>query len=429
MKGRYIVGVDVGTTKVCAAVARLYKNSMEVIASGTVPSSGMRKGVVVDIEETANSIRTAVKEAESASGVEIKAAYVGIAGSHMKCIESYGVTGIKEREVTEKDIERVIDAAGAVYVPLDREVIQVLPAEFVLDGQDGITRPLGMSGMRLEAKVQVITASQPVLENLERALSRSGLKVARMVFQPVASAMAVLKEEEMQDGAVLIDLGGGTTDIALYKGGTLRAASVIPIGGLHFTNDISVGLKLPQKEAERLKRRCGAAGRDHTEEILDALDMSGKPVRVSAIDFSAILRARAEELFELVRQETAKAVLLHAPLCAVLTGGGSLLKNCAEIAEKWLSLPVRCGAPERVRSPLLRDILKEPRFATAVGLLEFALNEEKVEAGGSIFSLFPGLLSSMKEKMSPGTAPKIFAARKILAARKIFTRMHAGAGE
>jgi len=414
MRGRYIVGVDVGTTKICAAVARIHKNTMEVIASGTVPSSGMRKGVVVDIEETANSIKMAVKEAESLSGVEIRAAYIGIAGSHMKCMESYGVTGIKAGEVTEKDVERVIDTAGAVYVPLDREIIHVLPAEFLLDGQDGITRPLGMSGMRLEAKVQVITASQPLLENLERALGRSGLKVVRMVFQPVASAMAVLKEEELQDGALLIDFGGGTTDIALYKGGTLRFASVVPIGGLHFTNDVSVGLKLPQKEAERLKRRYGAGPApgghvNNTEESVPALDMSGKPVSVDLKELSKILRARGEELFELVRQETARAVVAHPPLCAVLTGGGSLLKNCAEIAEKWLALPVRQGVPERVKSPV-KDMMGEPRYATAVGLLYYGLMEEGGRRNGSFFGFLPGLIGSIKEKiMSRDGARKIFA--------------------
>jgi cell division protein FtsA len=409
MKGRYIVGVDVGTTKICAVVAQVNKGGLELIASGTVPSSGMRKGVVIDIEETANSIKMAVKEAESVSGVEIKAAYIGIAGSHMKCIESYGVTGIREKEVTEKDIDRVMDAASAVYVPLDREIVHVLPAEFFLDGQDGITRPLGMSGMRLEAKVQIVTASQPMLENLERALSRAGLKVVRMVFQPVASAMAVLKEEELQNGALIIDFGGGTTDIALYKGGTLRAAAVIPVGGLHFTNDIGVGLKLPQKEAEALKRRYGA-GADISEESVETRNMSGKPVRVMPGELAPIIKYRCEELLELVKQETAAACVKYPPLCAVITGGGSLLKGMVEITEKWLSLPVRQGVPERIKSPFLKDVMREPQYATAVGLLYYALAEEGLGQSGSLFGFVPGLIESLKEKMMSRGISRIFAA-------------------
>lgn len=423
MRGRYLVGVDVGTTKTCAVVARVDRNGMEVIASGTVPSSGIKKGVVVDIDETANSVKMAVREAESVSGVEIKAAYVGIAGSHVKGQESYGVTGIKGKEVRQKDIDRVVEAASSVCVPLDREIIHVLPAEFVLDGQDGITRPLGMSGMRLEARVQVITAAQSHMENLERALSRAGIKLARLVFQPVASAMAVLRADEREHGVLLVDFGGGTTDIALYKGGTLRYASVIPIGGLHLTNDISVGLKLPQNEAERLKRRYGTIA-ESPSDMISATSMSGEPLAVSLAELAAITRARCDELFELVKNEAAQASLKHAPLCAVITGGGSLLRNIAKIAERWLSLPVRTGAPERVKSPLLKDMVKEPQFATAIGLLHYGLLEEGGESGASLFStlsLLPEFFESLGEKFS---LQKISVNGKA-GARRFLSKLHA----
>jgi cell division protein FtsA len=229
--------------------------------------------------------------------------------------------------------------------------------------------------------------------------------------------MAVLKEEELGNGVLLVDSGGGTTDIALYKGGTLRFASVIPVGGLHFTNDVSVGLKLPQKEAERLKRRFGA-GTDALEEAADALDMSGKPVRISVSGLAPIIRARCEELFELIRRDAAESMLKHPPLCAVLTGGGSLLKGMAEIAERWLSLPVRQGVPEDVKSPFLKEIMREPQYATAVGLLYYGLRDEEGERSGSLFGFLPGLVGQVKEKMmSRGVA------------RKLLSRMHAGAGE
>lgn len=423
MKGRYLVGVDVGTTKVSAVVARVDRNGMEVVAAGTVPSSGMRKGVVVDINETANAVRMAVKEAELVSGVEIKSAYVGIAGSHIKSEESYGVTGIKGKEVKQKDIDRVIEAASSVYVPLDREIIHILPAEFILDGQDGITRPLGMCGMRLEARVQVITASQPHMENLERALSRSGLKAARLVFQPVASGMAVLRPDELEHGVLLMDMGGGTTDIALYKGGTLRFSSVIPVGGLNLTNDISLGLKLPQREAERLKRRYGAVVEDPRGTI-EAQNMSGDTLAISLSDLVAITRARCDELFELVKEESAEAGLKYPPLCAVITGGGSLLRNNARIAERWLSLPVRTGLPEKVKSPLLKDMIREPQFATAVGLLHYGLLEEGGGSGSSLFSslsFIPEFVGNMAEKIS---LQKISATGRV-SARRLFTKLHA----
>jgi cell division protein FtsA len=383
MRGRHIAAIDVGSTKVCVAVARLDQRGMEIIASGTVPCSGMRKGVVIDIDEAA-PLDDAVKEAESVSGVPVSSAYVGISGAHINCVESYGATGIRGKEVRGRDVERVLEAASAIYVPLDRELLHVLASEFVIDGQDGIARPLGMAGVRLEVKVQLITASQAVLENLSRALGKAGVKAAGMVFAPVASALAVLKEEELQHGALLLDLGGGTTDIALYKGNTLRYASVLPVGGVHLTNDLSVGLKLPQKEAERLKRRFGAARREALEAPaeIDSISMNGKPKKVASEELASIIKPRLEEMFELVKADIQSVVLKHPPTCAVMTGGGSMLRGVAEMSEKWLSLPVRTGIPERAKSSLIKDMLREPQYSAAVGLLLYAMEAEGFSAEG-----------------------------------------------
>ena len=383
MKGRYIAGIDVGSTKICLMVGRADRDGLDIVAAGTVPSQGLRKGVVIDIDETANSINMALREAQSASGIDIKSAYVGLSGSHIRSAESYGATGIKEKEVRQGDIERVIDAASAIYVPLDREVLHVLPSEFIIDGQDGIARPLGMAGVRLEVKVQVLTASHAVLENLERALERAGLKSIEMVFQPLASALAVLKEDELQQGAVLVDMGGGTTDVALFKGGTLRWAGVIPVGGANTTNDIAVGLKLPQKEAERLKRRYGAGQEKvnlfETEESVEAKSMSGKSKQISHPELARIIRMRLEELFEILKEEVEPQIIRHQPLCAVITGGGSQMRDIAAMAEGWLGLPVRTGLPERVRSTVLRETVRDPQYAAAAGLLLYGLDREGAE--------------------------------------------------
>ncbi len=380
MKGRYIAGVDVGSTKICVMVGRMGKEGLDIVAAGTVPSQGLRKGVVIDIDETANSIGMALREARSASGIDIRNAYVGISGSHIKSAESYGATGIREKEVRQEDMERVIDAASAIYVPLDREVLHVLPSEFIIDGQDGIARPLGMAGVRLEVKVQVLTASHAVLENLERSLERAGLQATEMVFQPLASALAVLKNDELQQGAVLVDMGGGTTDAALFKGGTLRWAGVIPVGGANATNDIAVGLKLPHKEAERLKLRYGVGQEKvnlfETEESIEAKSMSGKPMQISHPELARIIRMRMEELFELLRENVEPQIIKYQPLCAVITGGGSQMRDIAAMAEGWLGIPVRPGLPEKVRSTVLREAVRDPQYAAAAGLLLYGLERE-----------------------------------------------------
>ncbi len=417
MKGRYIAGIDIGSTKICLMVGRAGREGLDIVAAGTVPSQGLRKGVVIDIDETANSISMALREAQSASGMDIRSAYVGISGSHIKSTESYGATGIKEKEVRLADIERVTDAASAIYVPLDREVLHVLPSEFIIDGQDGIARPLGMAGVRLEVKVQVLTASHAVLENLERSLERAGLKAAEMVFQPLASALAVLKDEEFQQGAVLVDMGGGTTDAALFKGGTLRWADVIPVGGANTTNDIAVGLKLPQQEAERLKRRYGAGQEKvnlfETEESIEARSMSGKPKQISPPDLSRIIRMRMEELFELLKEDVEPQIIKHQPLCAVITGGGSQMREIAGMAEGWLGIPVRTGLPDRVHSTVLRETVRDPQYAAAAGLLLYGLERE----GGDLIKENNPFSDSIE------TVKRAMTEQGRLLARRFFGRM------
>jgi cell division protein FtsA len=411
VKGRYVAGLDIGMTKICAAVGRVDRAGMEVVACGQVAAEGFRKGVVVDMDEAANSIRMAAREAESLSGVPVKSAYAGIAGTHVKCAESFGATGIRGKEIRQKDVDRVVEAASAMYVPLDREVVHVVPSEFVIDGQDGIGRPLGMAGVRLEVKVQVITASQAVLENIERALARSGMRAAEMVFQPLAAAMSVLKDEETQHGALLLDMGGGSTDIALYKGGTLRYVSVVPVGGLHMTNDIAVGLKLPQKEAERLKRKYGS---EEAGEFTEALGMNGKPRRISAAELVQITRLRCEEIFELVKSDIQAAVIRHRPLCAVLTGGGALMRGVPEMAERWLSLPVRLGLPERVEGSLQKDVVRDPAYAAAAGLLLYGMRREGLEGGSYAGALADAFTSAMGGAVSGGWEQ----------VKRFFTRAH-----
>ncbi len=384
MKGRYIAGIDLGSTKISLMVGRVGRGGMEIAGLVSVPSQGLRKGVVVDIDETANSVALAVRKASSESGIDIRAAYVGISGSHIKSRESYGATGIKGKEVGAADLERVIDSASALYVPLDREVLHVLPSEFIIDGQDGISKPFGMAGVRLEVKVQVLTASQAALENLECALEHSGLRPVEMVFQPLAGSMAVLREDELRQGVLLLDMGGGVTSAALFKGGALRWAGVIPVGGSNTTNDIAVGLQLPQGEAERLKLRYGLgpeafkANLFDAGESIEARSMNGKARQVPHAELEGIIRPRTEELFELVKNEAGPQIIRHQPLCAVITGGASQMKDIAPMAERLLGLPVRAGLPERFLSKggPFKEALRDPRNATAAGLLLYGLDAE-----------------------------------------------------
>lgn len=402
MKGRLIAGVDMGSAKICLAAGHAGRSGIDVAGAVSVPAHGLRKGVVVDIEEAAASIRLAVKEARTALGLDIKSAYVGISGGHITSQESAGAAGIKGKEVDRGDLERVLESASALYVPLDREILHVLPSEYTIDGQDGILRPLGMAGVRFEVKVLVLTASQAALDNLERALSRAGLRPIETVFQPVAGARAVLTREEREQGVLLIDMGGGTTDISLFKGGSLRWAGVIPVGGAHVTNDIAIGLKLPQDEAERLKRLHGLGPQKQKQNLFETIEteqggveargINGKPQMVSHEELARIVRPRMEELFDLIKDGTQPWTTKYQPLCAVITGGASRMGQAAGMAERRLGLPVRAGQPGKVppdcdsRGLLFPESMRNPEFAAAAGLLLYGFGAEggmKAASGGA----------------------------------------------
>lgn len=390
-----MVGLDIGTTKVCVVAGSAASGVTEIAGLGLSASCGIRKGVVVDIDATVDSIKKAVSETESSSGLSIRSAYVGIAGSHIKCIESYGAVGIKGKEVTRQDVQKVIDSASSVYVPLDREVLHILPSDFIIDGQEGIVQPIGMSGVRLEAKVSIITTSQPIFENLMKCCEKAGIMPVDIVLEPIASSRAVLKEDEMQAGVVLIDIGGGTTDIAIYKDKRLRHTAVIPIGGNHITNDIAIGLRVSQKEAERLKKAYGSALPEQVGagDEMDVSGMNGEQRKVPRRYIAEIIRPRCDELFSLIKAEIGGATnsiggqarikenLLYS---LALTGGTSLLTGIDRIAEAIVGLAVRGSLTSAIKGsgahgPLRKGpvtAIESPIYSTAIGLMLYGIDRE-----------------------------------------------------
>lgn len=380
--GKYILGLDVGTTKVCAVVGAITDGQTEVAGIGLTPCSGLRKGTVVDMEATTRAIKEAVQQAEDATGVSLKAAYVGIAGGHIKCRQSYGATAIRGREVTKKDVRRVMDSASVQYVPLDREILHILPVDFAIDGQAGIVRPEGMSGVRLEATVNVVTASHSCKENLVKCTERAGLRVAEVVLEPLASAKAVLKQEELQSGALLIDLGGGTTTVAVYKEDRLVHTFTVPMAGMHLTNDTAIGLRVSLQEAEKVKKMYGLAHMHMpgASEEMTMFDMNGEQKKISRRHIVQVLGPRCREIMHLVRQGLGDTV----PYCAVITGGSSGLAGLDRLAEGVLGIPTRCAA---VRAEAFRPRNQEPNspaYSTAVGLMLHGMRQEEREADSSV---------------------------------------------
>ncbi len=371
--GEIIVGLDIGTTKICAIVGELTDSGIDIIGIGTHPSKGLRKGVVVNIEATVASIRRAVEEAELMAGAEITHVYTGIAGGHIKGFNSQGIVAVKEKEVREADIARVIDAAKAVAIPLDREVIHVLPQEFIIDDQGGIKEPLGMAGVRLEAKVHIVTGAVSSAQNIVKCANRTGLNVSDIVLQPLASAEAVLGDDEKALGVCLVDIGGGTTDIAIFSGGSIVHTAVIALGGHNLTSDIAIGLRTPQLEAERIKQKygCALASMVNKDETLDVPSVGGRQPRViSRQILCEILEPRVEEIFQLVHREIQKCG--YEDLLAsgvVITGGSTLLAGMPELAEEVIGLPVRRGMPRGIGG--LVDVVKSPMYATGVGLVVY----------------------------------------------------------
>ncbi|MBI2974414.1 MAG: cell division protein FtsA [Deltaproteobacteria bacterium] len=366
-----MVGLDIGTTKTCAIVGEVTDDGINIIGIGSHPSRGMRKGVVVNIENTVESVKKAVEEAELMAGCEITGVYAGIAGSHIKGLNSRGIVAVKEKEVRSSDVKRVVDAAQAVAIPTDREVIHVIPQEFIIDDQDGVRDPVGMSGIRLEVKVHIVTAASTSAQNIIRCCNRAGLNVHEVMLEQLAGSEAVLGHDEKELGVVLVDIGGGTTDIAIFVNGSVVHTSVLPLGGNHLTNDVAVGLRTPAQEAERMKQKygCVLTSLVQKEETIEVPSVGGRNPRIlSRQILSEILEPRVEEIFNLVHQEVVRSGFEERIAAGVvLTGGCAILEGMPELAEQVFNLPVRRGVPKGVGG--LVDVVKSPMYATAVGLV------------------------------------------------------------
>ncbi|HMF51181.1 MAG TPA: cell division protein FtsA [Candidatus Saccharimonadales bacterium] len=370
-KNSIVVGLDIGTSKVCAVVGEMTERGVEIIGIGSHPSQGLRKGVVINIEATVSSLTKAIEEAGLMAGCEIHTVFTSISGGHIKGFNSHGIVAVKNKEVAQRDLERVIDAAKAVAIPIDREVLHVLPQDYIIDDQDGIKEPLGMSGVRLEAKVHIVTGAVTSAQNIIKCCNRTGLNVAEIILAPLAAAETVLTEEERDLGVLLIDMGGGTTDFVLLHDGTVKHTAIIGIGGNHISNDIAAGLRTPFNDAERLKQLYGcAAARMVTEdERVQIPNIAGKGAgTVSRQILCEIIEPRLDEIFELVQKEIAKSGYENSLASGVVvTGGAMLLPGAIEMAERTFGLPVRLGVPAHVVG--LLNVINNPVYAVAVGLV------------------------------------------------------------
>lgn len=373
LSSQVLVGLDIGTTKVCAVIAKVNDQSdLEILGVGLAPSKGLRKGVVINIDSTAESIAAAVEKAEIQAGFEVKGVHIGISGGHIEGINSRGVIAVsdKNKEISESDVRRVVDAATAIVIPVDREVIHIIPQEFIVDDQDGIKDPVGMSGIRLEAVVHIITAAATSVNNIVKSINKAGFEVVDLILEPLASSQAILSEEEKELGVALVDIGGGTTDYVLYTEGSLRHTGVLSIGGNHITSDIAYGLKTPIQSAEEIKKRFGAAVADYVKAD-EEIEVSGLGGRMPSYEkrrvLAEIIQPRIEEILGLVNNaimKTGEKDFLAAGI--VLTGGVALTPYIADLASEIFGLPVRIGKPLGVKG--LRDIVDSPVFSTAVGL-------------------------------------------------------------
>ncbi len=379
---RYVVGLDIGTTKICCVVAGVKDSgTVEVAGIGITPSRGIRKGVVVNLDAAVEAIKSSVEDAELAAGVNVECATVGVAGAHMRSFNSRGVVTVsgKDRTVTRDDVRRVMEAARAVSIPPEREILHVLPQEFVLDDQGGITSPMGMNGTRLEANVHIITAATTSIQNLVTCANKAGIEVRDMVLEQVVIAESVLTQDEKDLGVALVDVGGGTTDLAIFEKGSLWHTAVLPVGGDHFTNDLAVGLRTPIPDAERLKKQhgCALSAMVEEDEGIEVPSVGGrKPRLLSRQVMAGILEPRAEEIFTLLHEEVERAgfqKLLNAGV--VLTGGGSLLPGTVEVAEQVFDMPVRRGTPRGLGR---LGESADPQATTAIGLALYGAHNRAV---------------------------------------------------
>ena len=380
-----IVGLDVGTSKVVAIVGEILADgAIEIVGIGSHPSRGLKRGVVVNIESTVQSIQRAVAEAELMAGCQIHSVYTGIAGGHVRSLNSHGVVAIRDKEVTAGDVERVIDAARAVSVPADQKILHVLPQDFVIDGQDGIREPIGMSGVRLEVHVHIVTGALSATQNIVRCVERCGLKVDDIILEQLASSYAVLNDDEKDLGVCLVDIGGGTTDIAVFTEGAIRHTAVIPIAGDQVTNDIAVALRTPTHHAEdiKIKYACALPQLASADETIEVPSVGERPARrLARQTLAEVVEPRYEELFSLVQAELRRSGFEDAvPAGVVLTGGSSKMEGAIELAEEVFHAPVRLGVPQYVTG--LADVVRNPIHATGVGLLLFG-SQSLASEGGS----------------------------------------------
>ncbi|MBL1292417.1 MAG: cell division protein FtsA [Thiotrichales bacterium] len=391
-----IVGLDIGTSKVVAIVCEINQgDEMEIIGVGSHPSRGLKKGVVVNIESTVQSIQRAVEEAELMAGCQIHSVYVGIAGSHIRSLNSHGIVAIRDKEVIASDVDRVLDAARAVAVPADQKILHVLPQEYIIDNQEGIREPIGMSGVRLEAKVHLVTGAVSAAQNIIKCIRRCGLDVDEVILEQLASSHAVLTDDERELGVCLVDIGGGTTDIAVFADGAIQHTAVIPIAGDQVTNDIAVALRTPTPNAEdiKIKYACALtqlAGQDQTIEVPSVGDRP--PRRLSRQTLAEVVEPRYEELLTLVQAELRRSG--YEDLVAagvVMTGGSSKMEGLIELAEEIFHMPVRLGSPQYNGS--LVDVVRNPIYATGVGLLLFG-GKERSEGRADIYKSGSGALWS-----------------------------------
>ncbi|KPK20534.1 MAG: cell division protein FtsA [Betaproteobacteria bacterium SG8_41] len=397
---KLLVGLDIGTCKIVAIVAELRpEGGFEIIGMGQHPSRGLKKGVVVNIETTVNAIQRALEEAELMADCKIREVYTGIAGSHVRSFNSQGMVPVKDKEVAQVDIERVIDTARAVQIPNDQQILHVLNQEFIIDGQEDVREPLGMSGVRLEVKVHIVTGAVSAAQNIVKCVRRCGLEVRDLILQPLASALAVISEDEKDLGVALVDIGGGTTDLIVFTHGAIRHTAVIPIAGDQITNDIAMALRTPTKDAEEIKERYGCA----LSQLADPQDMvevpglgDREPRQLSRKTLSEVIEPRVEELYSLVQSELRRSgyeELLSAGV--VITGGSSVMQGMVELGEELFHMPVRVGHPGY--GGTLAEYVRHPRFSTGVGLLLAGLEQHRLkEAARMNISSFQQVLERMK---------------------------------
>jgi cell division protein FtsA len=399
-KESLVVGLDIGTTKICTVVGEIIDGQVNIIGLGTHPSKGLRKGVVINIESTVQSIKKAIEEAELMAGCHITSVYAGIAGGHIKGINSHGVIAVKNREIGPNDVKRVIDAASAIVIPMDREVIHIIPQEYIVDDQDGIKDPVGMSGVRLEGRVHIVTGAITSAQNIIKCANRAGLDVDDIVLEQLGSSEAVLSPEEKELGVAIIDIGGGTTDLVIFSNGSIKHTAVFSLAGSHITNDISMGLRTPAEEAEKIKKQYGCALTSlvRQEETIEVPSVGGRKSRVlSRQTLAEIIEPRVEEILALVHNEIVKTGYTNLIASGViLTGGSAILEGIPELAEQIFNLPVRRGTPIGIGG--LFDLVNSPIYATGVGLVLYgSRNKMQSRFPIGVGNIFTRVTHRMKE--------------------------------